>query len=144
MKIKLALATGLCLFLLKPQEVNADNKVSEPEAEQDFLNFPLCGDKPMYVKKTCRCGNVTLSGYNYLSGGDQYCCVPPSSDAQCQYTGPGRKGDLRYSDVRCPNGEPKLKTQPCFKQCWNQYTKSKKLYLTATLYCQKEDICLPL
>ena len=112
----------------------------------DYAEYPLCGDKPMKFPYTCYCGNRSLSGDADLRDGDHYCCVPQSVEGQdqCKYTGRKYRGDPRYSDVRCENGKVRHKTEPCHQNCWNSYSQSEKLYKTATMYCQKEDYCLPL
>ena len=118
------------------------------ELTDDYFEYPLCGDKPMYSRRThtCYCGNRTLNVGTDLRDGDYYCCVPPSASEvdQCKYAGSGIDGDLRDNSVRCENGELRHKTEPCQKNCWNSYRKSEKLAKTATLYCLKEDYCLPL
>ena len=120
-----------------------DDKTSEPAVKTVVPLSPLCGDKQMSAAYTCYCGDRTLSGYTDLSNGDYHCCVPPSADGQdqCKYTAPIFE---TWSDVRCENGEVRHKTEPCHLNCWNSYRQSGKLWKTATLYCQKEEYCLPL
>ena len=112
----------------------------------DYRKYPPCGDLPMRYKYLCFCGNATLNGRDDLRYGDSYCCVPSSSQPQCEYADhPSHlhSYDVRYSSVICKNGEVKQKSQPCNKQCYNPYRFSKKLYKTASMYCQEEDSCLP-
>ena len=133
-------------------DISLYNHGGRREAEEltdhnDYIHYPLCGDKPMWQTYNCYCGNRTLSSSVDLSKGDHYCCVPPSVSGQdqCKYTGPSYyEDDPRHSDVRCENGEVKHKTEPCHQNCWNSYRQSEKLYKTATMYCHKEDYCLPL
>ena len=108
----------------------------------DYWESPLCGDKRMNLGYTCYCGNTSLSGVD-LSNGDTYCCVTPSTSEQfqCKQSDGFHDG---LSDVRCKNGQVKHKTHPCNQQCWNSYSRSEKLYKTASLYCQEEEYCLPL
>ena len=117
--------------------------VNRRELTDDYYEYPLCNDKPMGHGRTCFCGNRTLSGETDLHDGDYYCCVPPSTDGQeqCEYTDTRH---ILYADARCENGDVRHKTEPCHPNCWNSYRQSVKLYKTATLYCHKEDYCLPL
>ena len=135
MRIKLLLAAFL--FLL-PSNICCSKEnltVERREAgvlidENDYEDYPLCGDKPMATSTyTCHCGNRTLSGFADLSGGDYYCCVPPSADGQdqCKYTDFIDEDDPSRSDVRCENGEVRHKTEPCHQNCWNSYRQSEKL-----------------
>ena len=124
-------------------DVIEHREAGELTDNNDYSFFPLCGDKPIHAwangfTYTCYCGNRTLSSHADLRDGDFYCCVPPSESGQDQCTGG------KYSDVRCKNGELRHRTEPCYQKCWNSYRQSEKLWKTATLYCLKEDYCLPL
>ena len=120
----------------------ARREAEELNDKNDYAETPLCGDKQMQYGFRCYCGNRTLSGKTDLRDGDYYCCEPTNDEEQCKFTEPGP--GYGWSSVRCENGEVKHKTEPCRGNCWNPYTRSKRLYKKATLYCQEEDYCLPL
>ena len=104
--------------------------------DKDYNWSVLCGDHDMSYEGICFCGNRTLDGNSDLREGNHYCCVPPSTPGQeqCSYD----------YNVRCENGEVKLKTESCHQRCYNPYRYSQKLYKTASLYCQENDYCIPL
>ena len=123
--------------------------------DNDYASYQPCGDKLMdvFYTSTCYCGNRSLSAIADLRDGDYYCCVSPSAlgQEQCQYTNTDEDNyDFSYNkgknkqSVRCENGEVKHKTEPCYQKCWNSYRQSEYLFKKATLFCQEEDICLPL
>ena len=100
----------------------------------DYQVRPPCGNKPMFYRHICHCGNKTLSGESDLRDGDTYCC----STSEC--TGEAYSPD----GVTCEKGHVKQKTQSCNQKCWNPYRYSEKLFTTATLYCQDDDYCQPI
>ena len=137
------LVLAFLLFLL-PISIHGSNIHGPIKDDNDYADFPLCGDKPLqFSRYNCYCGNRTLDADTDLHEGEYYCCVPPSSSGQdqCKQT---NGLDNKYSDVRCENGEVRHKTEPCHQRCWNPYRQSEKLFKKATMYCKEEDYCIPL
>ena len=76
----------------------------------DYRGQHRCGDLCIDWRDNCECGNQVFS----IVYGDQHCCVPPSTRAQCYKN--------EFGHAVCPYGTPLSRSQQCNGKCYAEYS----------------------